>query len=95
MGGHSALHLGLHSSSIFQSWDLIHLPHLSSRSVNGGAPWQAVGLCVSLATDAPCANTYYVLGTVLTSHMDLLIEYAPIVYQESTVSTHSTFQMRN
>lgn len=83
MGGHSvdmdALHLELHSSSIFQSWDLIHLPHLSSRSISGGAPWRAVGLCVSLATDTPCANIYYMLGTVLSSHMDLLIECAPIV----------------
>ena len=83
MGGHSVdmdtLHLELHSSSIFQSWDLIHLPHLSSRSISGGAPWRAVGLCVSLATDTPCANIYYMLGTVLSSHMDLLIECAPIV----------------
>ena len=39
----------------------------------------AVGLCVSLATAAPCANISYMLGTVLSSHMDLLIECAPIV----------------
>lgn len=35
-------------------------------------------MCV-LSHYAPCANIDYVLGTVLSSHMDLLIEYAPIV----------------